>query len=112
MHLLAVHGRPQHLTTCFSSEDDWRGPCASTDRDRRLRLLQALVRLAPYHLRVYVHDLVMARCARMSPFDLRRLHLLRLSDAAAIAIRLQDPLMHRLPEVAHLIVVSAIRVDS
>ena len=33
------------LTTCFSSEDGWRGPCASTDRDRRLRLLQALVML-------------------------------------------------------------------
>ena len=32
------------LTTSFSSEDGWRGPCASTDRDRRLRLLQALVR--------------------------------------------------------------------
>ena len=35
------------LTTCFSSEDVWRGPCASTDRDRRLRLLQALVMHAP-----------------------------------------------------------------
>ena len=33
------------LTPCFSSEDVWRGPCVSTDRDRRLRLLQALVRL-------------------------------------------------------------------
>ena len=29
--------------TSLSSEDDWRGPCASTDRDKRLRLLQALV---------------------------------------------------------------------
>ena len=32
------------LTTCFSSEDGWRGACASRRRDRRLRLLQALVR--------------------------------------------------------------------
>ena len=30
-------------TTCFSSEDGWRGACASRRRDRRLRLLQALV---------------------------------------------------------------------
>ena len=40
----AVFANP---TTCFSSEDGWRGPCASTDRDRRLRLLQALVRHSP-----------------------------------------------------------------
>jgi hypothetical protein len=32
------------LTTCFSSEDVWRGACASKRRDRRLHLLQALVR--------------------------------------------------------------------
>ena len=38
------------LTTCFSSEDGWRGPCASTDRDWRLRLLQALVRLLRAHV--------------------------------------------------------------
>ena len=36
--------RLHNITPCFSSEDVWRGPCASTDRDRRLRLLQALVR--------------------------------------------------------------------
>ena len=34
------------LTTSFSSEDGWRGACASRRRDRRLRLLQALVRFA------------------------------------------------------------------
>jgi len=33
------------LTTSFSSEDVWRGACASRRRDRRLRLLQALVSL-------------------------------------------------------------------
>ena len=37
----AVFANP---TTCFSSEDGWRGACASRRRDRRLRLLQALVR--------------------------------------------------------------------
>ena len=36
----------QNLTTSFSSEDVWRGACASRRRDRRLRLLQALVRFA------------------------------------------------------------------
>jgi hypothetical protein len=30
--------------TRFSSEDVWRGACASRRRDRRLRLLQATVR--------------------------------------------------------------------
>jgi len=35
-----------NLTPSFSSEDGWRGACASRRRDRRLRLLQALVRYA------------------------------------------------------------------
>ncbi len=38
-----LSNRDSHPNTSFSSEDVWRGPCASTDRDRRLRLLQALV---------------------------------------------------------------------
>ena len=45
------------LTTSFSSEDVWRGACASRRRDRRLRLLQALVRmLAPMFLTGFLHD--------------------------------------------------------
>ena len=37
----------RRTTPSFSSEDGWRGPCARTDRDRRLRLLQALAMWAP-----------------------------------------------------------------
>ena len=41
-----IHDLHYDLTPSFSSEDVWRGACASRRRDRRLRLLQALVRFA------------------------------------------------------------------
>ena len=39
-----LSNRDSHPNTSFSSEDVWRGACASRRRDGRLRLLQALVR--------------------------------------------------------------------